>query len=545
MIDYISIKDFAIIDNIEVEFGPGLSIITGETGSGKSILITAISLALGSRADSSYVRNGKEKAYVELAGSLPTEDGLDEIVISREINSAGKNLCRINGRVSSLSELQEIALKIADIHGQYDNQSLLNPENHLGVIDSFQSNKITPILNKYRASYENYLAAKKELTDLLNMESENARKADFYKFEIKEIDDASPAIGEDTEVKERLSLLQNSEKIFASAKSAYDLIDGSGGAYTSLGNALSDLERISQYSESIGALLSDTNDVYYHLEDISSKLRSMLEDMTFDPGEIDNLIERLILLDNLKKKYGGSEGSLAAVLEYRNRIEKELSLIENFDSEKARLNEAYLQAESELNTIGSELSKERRDSGEIISQEISKELGELNFTDADLKVEFSPLPQAGINGMETAEFLITTNVGEPHKPLAKTASGGEISRIMLAIKKITAAYDSVPTLIFDEIDQGISGRTAAIVGKKLKEISKDHQVICITHLPQIASKGDNNYRIFKESDQSMTYTHIEKLDSEKQVIEIARLLGGEEITDLALENARELIDSGN
>lgn len=541
MIDHISIRDFAIIDNVEVDFSDGLSIITGETGSGKSILVTAISLALGSRADSSYVRSGKDKALVQLSATLEGADGLEEIVISREVSSAGKNLCKLNGRIVTLTELAEKCKEIADIHGQYDNQSLLDPETHLGLLDEFHKEKIRPLLNSYELCYKDYLEKKRALDELLSMEEDSIKKADFYRFELNEIEKASPVLGEDEELEARLGILQNSEKIFDSANSAYQSLQGERGAYSSLGTTVDSLEHICEYSPTIQNLLEETRDIYYRLEDISSSLRDLVESMTYDPDEIDTIINRLSVLDNLKKKYSGNSGSIQGVISYRDKIKKELDQIENFDQEKSRLEKEFLASKEKLLSLGSNLTKERQRGADILRKEILNQLKDLSFQDADLKISFTPLETPSLSGLETAEILITVNVGEPLKPLSKTSSGGEISRIMLAIKSITADYDKVPTLIFDEIDQGISGKTAAIVGKKLLEISQNHQVICITHLPQIAALSDNSYRIFKESDESKTYTHIEKLKEESKVLEIARLLGGETITDTAIENAKELM----
>ena len=538
MINHIEIRDFAIIDNVEVDFDEGLSIITGETGSGKSILVTAISLALGSRADSSYVRNGKDKAVIKLLGEL---DG-EEILVTREINPAGKNLCRINGDVVTLSELSTKCSQLADIHGQYDNQSLLNPENHLELVDSFLSTEIDPIKKEYEKAYSIYLAKKKELSDLVSLAEEASRKSDYYRYTISEIEKIAPIPGEDIKLKERLSILQNSEKIFGRLKDAYHELESSQGAHSSVGKAVNSLEGISFYSSTIDDALSELNDIYYRLEDINGSLRNLIEEMTFEPGEIDATIERLDLLLGLKKKYAkGEDSDLSQVIEYKKEIENELSKIENFDGEKARLEKEFKQARDELNKQGLELTNLRKKSAKNLCQAITRQLLELNFLDATIDVEFLALEEPSREGFETAELLIATNKGEPLKPLAKTASGGEISRIMLAIKNISSSYDKIGTLIFDEIDQGISGKTAAIVGKKLKEIAKTRQVICITHLPQIAALGDSGYRIFKESDDSKTYTHISKLDSEEKVMEIARLLGGETITESAIQNARELI----
>ncbi|MBF1178858.1 MAG: DNA repair protein RecN [[Eubacterium] sulci] len=536
MINHISIRDFAIIKNTDVDFYSGLNIITGETGSGKSIVVTAISLALGSRADSSFVRFGTDKAIIELSGEI---DG-EEVIISREINSNGKNLCKLNGRLVTLSELQLTCQKLADIHGQYDNQSLLNTENHLTLVDTYGFEQINKLKSSYSNEYQSYIEKKAKLNKLLSLSSENARILDFYKFEISEIKSAKLVPGEDTELEERLDMLKNSEKITSDASHAYDLIDGERGAYSTLGSALSYIESLAEYSGKLSELLESCNDAYYRLEEAVSVLRDTVDEMTFDPSELDDAIERLELIKSLKKKYGST---IEDILAYCDSIEGELLTIENFDDEKLNLEASLSKSYEALISAGNKLSEARKAVAKDLSKKILIELNDLNFSGAALEIRFEPKSSPDENGLDDVEILISTNKGEPLKPLVKTASGGEISRIMLAIKKITASSDAIPTLIFDEIDQGISGQAAHVVGKKLREISREKQILCITHLPQIAAMADTAYRIFKHSDDSSTYTHIEKLDSGAQIDEIARLIGGETITDATRKNAEELIES--
>ena len=536
MIYHIAIKDFAIIQDAEVSFKDGLNIVTGETGSGKSILITAISLALGSRADVSFIRHGSERALVELVGELYGE----EIVITREVNASGKNLCKLNGRLVALSELAETAALMADVHGQYDNQSLLNPDNHLEIVDNYKADTILPLREEYYGLYKDYTEAKSALGKLLSLSAENARKLDFYKYEIDEIDSANLIPGEDEELAGRINLLKNGEKVFAKTKSAYDSLDQDGGAYEGLGNAINSLETISSLSPDLEKMLSQLNDIYYQMEDVQGSLRELIENLNYSEAELDRAMDRQVLLEGLKKKYGST---IEEILEYREKIGVELNQIENFDDEKNRLQKAEAEALKKLMAVGEKLTLARKDAAEDLASKIEKELGDLNFGEARLSIEFTPTEGPTPKGLDQAEMLISTNLGEPLKPLVKVASGGEISRIMLAIKSITAAYDKIPTIIFDEIDQGISGKTAAVVGRKLKEIAAERQIICITHLPQIAACSDQSYRIYKESDDSNTYTHIEELDENRKVLEIARLLGGEIITQAAMDNAKELIQS--
>lgn len=537
MINHISIQNFAIIENTEIDFEDGLSIITGETGSGKSIVIEAISLALGSRADSSFVRHGADKAVVELAGEL---DG-EELVITREVSASGKNLCRLNGQMVTLGVLAQTCRKLADIHGQYDNQSLLNPENHIVLVDRFHEEKISSIKSRFEEAYHAYHEVKTRLSKLLSAEGEQRRKLDFYRFEKDEIDHADLSTGEDEALSARVSLLQNSEKIFAGIETAYgSLSENEGCAMDALGNCLSALDSISGYSSELSAVTEDFTDLYYRLEDISGALRRIRENITFTPDELDTAIARLDLIENLKKKYGSS---IEEILAYRDRISEELSMIENFDETKAELEKQCATSYELLKKQAEYLTEARKISADKLEKAIEKELHDLNFAQAHLSIDFKTPDTITVTGNDIVEFLITTNKGEPLKPLAKIASGGEISRIMLAIKNITGTYDYIPTMIFDEIDAGISGVTASIVGRKLHQIAENHQIICITHLPQIAACGDTHYRIHKESNETSTFTYVDKLSGDEAVDEIARLLGGETVTETTRASAKELLAS--
>ena len=535
MINHISIKNFAIIENADVDFEPGLNIVTGETGSGKSILIEAVSLALGSRADSSCIRTGCEKAVVQLLGEL---DG-EEILISREVSASGKNLCRLNGELVTLTQLNQVCRKLADIHGQYDNQSLLDPDSHIALLDSYRSKESFPVKEQVSQLFHLFAAKKRELASLLSFEKENARKKDFYRFEMAEIDKAEPLPGEDDALADKISILQNSEKIYENIERTYTMLfEENPSVLDGLGVGLHALESIASYSKEIDALSQDFSDLYYRLQDIGHSLSSMREQTVFSPAELDAAIARMDTLDNLKKKYGDT---IEEVLAYRDRIAAELDVIENFDDQKKQLEAEALDAKHQLEAACQVLTQIRQRTAAELAQKMEAELIGLNFTDAKVQIAFRPLSAPGENGADSVEILISTNKGEPLKPLAKTASGGEMSRIMLAIKNIISSYDRIPTLIFDEIDNGISGITASIVGQKLKEIAQSHQIICITHLPQIAACGKHNYRIFKQSDSEKTFTTVEALTEEEKVREIARLLGGSTITETTLQSARELI----
>ena len=535
MINHISIKNFAIIENTEVDFEDGLNIITGETGSGKSIVIEAISLALGSRADTSAIRTGADKAVVQLLGSL---DG-EEILITREVSAAGKNLCKLNGELVTLAQLNQVCARLADIHGQYDNQSLLNPEYHQVLLDTYKTDLILPAKEQVAGIFEKFAACRSELSALLSAEKENARKKDFYQYEVAEIDKADLTPGEDDELADRISLLQNSEKIFANIEKSYAIMsDEAPSVLDGMSSAVRAVEEISAFSKDLESLSQEFSDIYYRLQDLCSELRGVKDGITFSPSELDAAISRMDLIDNLKKKYGNS---IEEILEYRDNIAAQLSLIENFDDVKVKLERELVSLKKELLSACAGLTEVRREVASELEAKIQKELVDLNFHDSRINIAIEPLTAPTAEGMDKVEILISTNKGQPLKPLYKVASGGEMSRIMLAFKNIISSYDMIPTLIFDEIDNGISGITASIVGKKLREISREHQILCITHLPQIAACGDHHYRIYKESDDQTTFTTVERLSEDEKVSEIARLLGGTNITETTLQSAKELI----
>ena len=545
MISYISIKDFAIIENCEVEFEKGLNIITGETGSGKSIVIEAISLALGARADSSFVRTGADKAVVQIAGDLDGED----IVITREVSASGKNLCKLNGRVVTLAELSTYCKRLADIHGQYDHQSLLNPEYHIRLIDLFHADEIAPVAQMVARLYDGYVKTSASLKKLLQSAADADKKRDFMKFQLEEIRSAKLVSGEDAELSERITLLQNSERLYQVLSRAYDaLYESEPSTIDSLETVAKELEEISGFSGAISALSERISSLCYELDDIAHEIRSERDDMVFSQEELDECIERYELIQNLKRKYGNefldggiTPGSIEAVNNFADTIEAELKDVENSDHLKSELEAQLETINAQLQLASERLSTLRHESAADLIKRITKQLKDLNFNNSQLDIEFAKLDSFTESGIDSVNFMISTNLGEPLKPLNKIASGGEMSRIMLAFKKIIADYDDIPTLIFDEIDSGISGIAASVVGKKLKEIAENHQIICITHLPQIAACGHTNYRISKETAGGTTKTTVSRLSDDETVREIARLLGGANITDTTLKSAKELL----
>lgn len=539
MISHIRIKDFAIIDTIELDFHDGLNIITGETGAGKSIIIEAVSLALGSRADTAFIRSGKDKAVVQMIADLDGED----YIITRELSAGGKNICRINDEIVPLAQLSKLCRRIADVHGQYDHQSLLNPENHLKLIDTYHEKEISPVLDQVSELYQKYSDTKHELSSLLAGQAEAERKRDFMRFELSEINTAKPYAEEDEELAQKLNLLQNSERIYQNLSGIYEILyDSSPSTSDGMGKSLHLLQEISGFSEDISRFHDELSDAYYKLEDLITEIRKFRDSISFSPEVLEETINRLNTLDSLKRKYGGT---IEKVLEYKEKIEIELERIENIDAIRDSLTKELSESEKELAAKSCELTALRRKAARDIERRINEELKELNFKDTVFSVFFhsgeTAKPNYSANGTDRIEFLITTNKGETPKPLAKIASGGEISRIMLAFKQIIGDFDRIPTMIFDEIDVGISGITASIVGKKLLDISRRHQIICITHLPQIAAFGDHHYKIDKSAESGATLTTVTPLGHDEKVGEIARLLGGINITETTLKSAEELI----
>lgn len=536
MITHIRIRDFAIIENAAIDFQSGLNIITGETGSGKSIIIEAISLALGSRADTSFVRSGADKAIIQILADL---DG-EEVVITREVNSQGRNLCKINGDIVTLAELSVVCRRIADIHGQYDHQSLLNPDNHIDLIDSYQSEKILPAKDLVARIYSQYSATKSKLNKLISNASEIERKRDYMAYELNEIRAAKLYSGEEEELNSQISLMQNSEKIFQNMEEAFQYtFGGSPSSLDYIYKALLSLRSVSSYSKDIKSLEDEFNDVYFRLEEASKEINIIRENVEFSKEMLDEALGRMDVINGLKRKYGGS---VEAVITYANELEDKLSTISNFSGLREKIETDLNEIESLLVSSSDKLTSHRQDSARQMETLIQKELKELKFNNSQLSVDFSETTREySANGVDHIEFLISTNKGEPLKPLSKIASGGELSRIMLAFKKIIAEYDNIGTLIFDEIDSGISGIAASTVGKKLKQISQNRQIICITHLPQIAACGDHNFKIEKIENDTHTFTTVLPLTPEDKIHEIARLIGGDNITDITLQSAAELI----
>ncbi len=541
MIDRIEINNFATIEHLSFDLGEGFNVITGETGAGKSVLITAVSTVLGDRADTTMVRTGSDRAFIQIAGSRNGED----VIISREILAGGKSVSKLNGEMVTLGQIRSFCSDWIDIHGQYDNQQILDPENHIRITDSFHSEVIAPELEKLRLCYDEYKAAQKEYEDLLKAEADAARQQDYYRFEYKFIQDLGLYAGEDEELQDRLAMMKNSSRIFQSVRSSYDLLQGTGydggpSLLDDLSRVASDLSDIGNYSDKISVMASQAYDAYYSLEDIASGLRDLISSLNFSEQDMDEVSGRLAVIEDAKRKY---RRSVEEILEFRDELQSRLEMIQNFDSEKKRLAETTHKKYAVLESQAEHVSELRHIIASRLESAIIKELGDLEFANSEFRIDISRLDEIGPLGFDRVEFLISTNPGDPLMPLTKIASGGEISRIMLAFKHIIGETDRVETMIFDEIDTGISGHTALVVGRKLAEIAGHRQIISVTHLPQIAAYGDDNYLISKSIDNAKSYTNIDHLDEESKVRMIAALFSGSSESENALEAARELIAS--
>ena len=535
MISHISIRDFAVIENTEIDFYKGLNIITGETGAGKSVVATAISLALGSRADTTFVRTGSDRAVVQMVAEVDNRD----VVITRELSTSGKNICKIDEKIVSLGELQALCGRIADVHGQYDNQSLLQTENHLKLVDTYEKEAIIPTRIKVEDSYSDYMDAAKKLSDLEALAVDNDKKREFMEYEINEIKAANLNPGEDLRLQDDLVILQNKEQIHGTLEKTYiEAKSGEDAALDRIGHVIHTLRGIGTLSKEASSIEDEFSEIYYRFEDVCSRLGEIRDKCVYSQIEIDEINNRLYFINDLKRKYAQT---IDGILEHCENREKELYELKNIDAEvesaaieKTRLKEILIAETERLTSL-------RKASAATLESKIREELENLNFHDVELAINFEQLSSFTPGGMDKVEFLISPNVGESLKPLSKIASGGEMSRIMLALKKIIGEYDGIPTMIFDEIDSGISGETASIVGKALSALASQRQIIAITHLPQIAACGDHNFRIEKSSDDTNTYTTVVHLNDEEKVAEIARLLSGISISDITIQSAKEMI----
>lgn len=556
MLSRLYIKNIALINSSQIDFSKGLNILTGETGAGKSIIVDSISMLLGNRASKDLIRNGQTTAIVEgffdeynseiktllLDNGLEDEDS-SQIILSREINDKGKNVCRVNGRAVAVSVLKEIGQYLIDIHGQHDSQSLLNTSTHIDLLDSFGAKKIESIKREYLISFNKYQKLEKQIEELGGDRIERERKIDLLKYQYEEIKNSNLKINEDTELDEQKNIISNSGKMLNGMQKVYDVLysgENNISIIDGLNTTLKELSNISHFDQRIEGYVKSLEEMYYSAQEISNQIREYKENLDFEPNLLEEIEERIDLIIKLKRKYGSS---ITQILEYKNNLENQIIELQSSEQILEGLNKEINITKEFLEIKAKELSSLRKDISSKIEDKIIKELQDLQIKNAKFKVNFEEGNQKYTSkGIDRLEFLISPNTGEELKPLAKIASGGEMSRIMLAIKTILADVDMIPTLIFDEIDNGISGAVAQMVGQKLAYISKNHQTLCITHLPQIASMSDNHYLIEKFVEDNHTKTVVRKLQSEEQKYEIARIIGGMKITETTLMNAVEMIE---
>ena len=536
MITTLHIKNVGIIDDLSIDFNEGFNVLTGETGAGKTLIIGSLGILAGGRFSKEMIRKDENFSYIEANIFLPDNpisiDG--NIIVSREIYSNGRNLCKVNGRLVTVNELKDIMSQIIDIHGQHDNQLILNPSEHINYIDNFIGKEIFDIKIKYEKIFKEHKAIELELKNNFGDDKEKERKLDLLNYQVKEIEDAKLKKDEEEQLEEQRKLMLNSEKIQESLNTID--VNLNENAVISISNAIRCLEKIEDFGEEYKQKLPELKNIYYDIQELARDVSCMKNEIYFNEDERNQIEERLDLINFLKRKYGNS---IEEILSYKEKIEQEIFKIKNLDKHNEELKSKLKLLEKEMLQLSSEMSNLRKEYGEKLSELINKELTELEMKNARFNVKIEELNGFGVNGLDKVEFFIRTNVGEEFKPLTKIASGGEMSRTMLAIKTVLAKTDKVSIMIFDEIDTGISGKASKAVAEKLRVISETHQVICITHSASVAAKGQFNYYISKNVVNNKTCTNIKQLSEEETIEEIARMSTGE-VTEVAKDYAREL-----
>lgn len=540
------VKNLALIERADVEFGEGLNILTGETGAGKSIIIGSVSMALGGKASRDSIRHGADYAYIELVFSVkgedrlralreldtePTEDGL--VIISRKITPS-RSISRINDETVTAARLRQITGLLLDIHGQHEHQSLLYKSKHLEILDAYVKAQTQPAKKKMEEEYKNYCILKKRLSSFEMDHDARFREADFLRFEIQEIEEGNIKEGEEEELTARYRRFSHARRIAENLNEAYDSLQAD-----AVTRALRSVEQVTEYDEALQSIRDQLYDVEAILSDAGREISAYISSMEFDEESWRQTEERLDQIHSLQNKYGASVLAIQASLEEKR---KRLEELENYDAFREQTEKKLKISTDHLCRLCTDLSEIRKKASVELVKRIRSGLLDLNFLDVEFDMEFETLDHFTPDGWDEVQFLISTNPGQPMRPLKDVASGGELSRIMLAIKTVLADSDEILTLIFDEIDTGISGRTAQKVSEKLSYIAGSHQVICITHLPQIAAMADIHFEILKSASEGSTATTIERLGREKSIRELARLLGGAQITEAVLKNAHEMKD---
>ncbi len=550
MLSELYIENIAVIEKSNISFSKGLNVLTGETGAGKSIVIDSIGAVLGFRTSRELVRTGADKAVVSAlftnigkrAEKALEDIGVSydsELLIQREITLSGKNNCRINGSVATVSMLRDLGRHLINIHGQHESYELMSPDLHIRYIDTLGAHK--DLLERYKEAFEHFKSIESQLKKRRNDEQERERRIDILRFQIDELSSSDISVGEYDSLMSERTTLMNLEKIRDGiSKALYKLGSDSAdftSAITLADEASSDLSTAARYNQSAESLSERLSDLTYELRDIYAECEDIISELDADPQRLDYVENRIDLLNNLFKKYGSSEEEL---IEYMENAEKELEALLNYEEHFEKLSAEYSVALDNAKALANELSEKRKTVSDKFCKAVSEEMSFLDMPKATLVVEITPC-ELYDNGAETIEFLVSTNIGEPPKPVAKIASGGELSRMMLAIKTVLSKADPTDTLIFDEVDSGVSGSAAERIGIKLKEASKDSQVLCVTHLPQIAAQAENHYKITKRSDSSRTFTSVDILDEQGRIEELARIMGGVDVSDTARDYAKDLL----
>ena len=536
MVTTLHIKNVGIIDDLSLDLNEGFNVLTGETGAGKTLIIGSLAILAGGRFSKEMIRNGEKFSFVEANFYCPDNELAIEnnIIVSREIHLNGRNLCKINGRLVTVNELKEFMSKILDIHGQHDSQLILNPMQHIIYLDKFIGKELEDNLNKYKVKLAEYNTLKQELKNTYGEDQEKERRLDLLRYQYNEIEQANLKENEEEELEEKHKMMQNAEKLKDNLCEVDNELNEN--AVVAISNAIRSLEKIQdcgiKYTEKLSILKSS----YYDIQELARDLSYMREDVNFDEEERNQIENRLDLIYSLKRKYGNT---ISEILKYSSKVEEEIHKIENLDEYHKKIKAKINVLKQELLEIANNMTNTRKKYAKELSTKINKELKDLEMPNARFEIQVDTADKFYETGIDEVEFMICTNIGEELKPLVKIASGGEMARIMLAIKNVLADVDEVSTLVFDEIDTGISGKASKAVAEKMKSIAKSHQVICITHLPSIAAKGDHNYYISKQTKENKTYTQIKKLSEEETIEEIARISSGE-VTEIAKAHAQEL-----
>ena len=537
MITTLHIKNIGIIEDINIDFNKGLNVITGETGAGKTLIIDSLQIISGGRFSKDMIRKGENNSFVELCMYEPeNENSIDgNIIVSREINLNGKNICKINGRMVTVNELKQFMNKFIEIHGQNDNQNLLDEKLHLNYLDGFIGNKFGNKKIEYEKLYEEYCNIKKELKNNFGDEKERQRELDLLRYQKNEIEEAKLKINEEEELEEKRKKATNSEKILTSLQESNQLIED--GGIDNVSMAIRSLERIEDIDKKYEKVVTSLKNIYYELQELSRDINYYREDIDFDDEEKSYIEDRLDLIYSLKRKYGNT---IEEIINYKEETKKEIEHIENLEEYNKKLRKRQKEIEEKMNILALEIHETRKKYAIDLSKNINKELEELEMKNAKINVKVKYTENEYLKtGKDIVTFYIMTNKGEDEKELSKIASGGEMSRTMLAIKKVLADSDEVEVLVFDEIDTGISGKAANSVAKKLKMIANRHQVMCISHLPNIAAMADYNYFISKNICKERTRTQVKLLEENEVIEEIARISSGE-INEISLKYANEL-----